>query len=135
MKALSIKQPWAYLIAAGIKDIENRTWKTNYRGKFLIHAPQKAEKLHLLELFTANQRALLNNKRDITNHSVLTYIVMRKYLLSSIIGECEIVDCIQNSKSVWAESGCWHFILKNAMLYDKPIMNIKGALNFWNYDK
>ena len=38
MKAISIKQPWASLIAHGIKDIENRTWRTNYRGRVLIHA-------------------------------------------------------------------------------------------------
>ena len=38
MKALTIKQPWASLIASGIKDIENRTWKTHYRGKIYIHA-------------------------------------------------------------------------------------------------
>ena len=38
MKAISIKQPWASLIAYGIKDIENRTWRTNYRGRVLIHA-------------------------------------------------------------------------------------------------
>ena len=38
MKALTIKQPWASLIAHGVKDIENRTWKTKYRGKILIHA-------------------------------------------------------------------------------------------------
>jgi len=36
--ALSIKQPWAWLIAAGHKDIENRTWRTNFRGQFCIHA-------------------------------------------------------------------------------------------------
>ena len=36
MKALSIKQPWASLIASGIKTIETRTWKTDYRGPLLI---------------------------------------------------------------------------------------------------
>lgn len=41
MKALSIKQPWASLIAQGIKDIENRTWKTSYRGRIYIHASGK----------------------------------------------------------------------------------------------
>ena len=44
MKVLSIKQPWAYLIASGIKDIENRTWKCpeKYIGKrVLIHASAK----------------------------------------------------------------------------------------------
>ena len=41
MKALSIKQPWASLIAKGIKDVENRTWKTKFRGKVYIHASSK----------------------------------------------------------------------------------------------
>jgi hypothetical protein len=39
-KALSIRQPWAHLIVAGIKQIENRTWTTRYRGPLLIHAGQ-----------------------------------------------------------------------------------------------
>ncbi len=45
MKAISIKQPWASLICTprndnpnlGIKNIENRTWATKYRGKVLTH--------------------------------------------------------------------------------------------------
>ncbi len=49
MKALSIIQPWASLIATGIKDVENRTWRTNYRGEFLIHASAK----HLKEGWAA----------------------------------------------------------------------------------
>ena len=36
MKALSLRQPWANLIASGEKTIETRTWKTNYRGEILI---------------------------------------------------------------------------------------------------
>lgn len=38
MKAISIRQPWAWLIVNGYKDIENRTWDTKYRGYVLIHA-------------------------------------------------------------------------------------------------
>jgi hypothetical protein len=38
MKALSIRQPYAYLILEGIKRIENRTWDTKYRGPLAIHA-------------------------------------------------------------------------------------------------
>ena len=38
MKALTIIQPWATLLAAGKKRIETRSWKTNYRGEILIHA-------------------------------------------------------------------------------------------------
>src|SRR3990167_9411398 len=38
MKALSIRQPWAWLILHAGKDIENRGWPTSFRGRFLIHA-------------------------------------------------------------------------------------------------
>jgi len=36
MKALSVKQPWANMIASGQKSIETRTWATNHRGLLLI---------------------------------------------------------------------------------------------------
>jgi hypothetical protein len=38
MKAISIKQPFAWLLVNGFKDLENRNWKTNFRGEILIHA-------------------------------------------------------------------------------------------------
>ena len=38
MKVLTIKEPWATLIIEGYKKYEFRSWKTNYRGKILIHA-------------------------------------------------------------------------------------------------
>jgi hypothetical protein len=44
MKALSIQQPWAWLIVNGYKDIENRSWFTKGRGKFLLHAGKKLDK-------------------------------------------------------------------------------------------
>ena len=44
MKALSIKQPWAYLIAHGVKNVENRTWYTRVRGTVLIHAGKTVDK-------------------------------------------------------------------------------------------
>jgi hypothetical protein len=40
MKALSIRQPWAWLIVHGWKDVENRNWQTKHRGRFLVHAAQ-----------------------------------------------------------------------------------------------
>lgn len=40
MRALTLTQPWASLIACGLKRIETRSWKTNYRGPLLIHAAQ-----------------------------------------------------------------------------------------------
>jgi hypothetical protein len=38
MKAITIRQPWAQLIAAGLKTIETRSWPTKYRGPLAIHA-------------------------------------------------------------------------------------------------
>lgn len=43
MKALSVKQPWAALIASGQKTIETRTWPTKYRGALLICSSAKPE--------------------------------------------------------------------------------------------
>jgi ASCH domain len=38
MKALSVQQPYAWLIVHGVKTIENRSWCPSYRGKFHVHA-------------------------------------------------------------------------------------------------
>jgi hypothetical protein len=43
MKVLSVRQPWAYLIVEGYKDIENRKWRTSYRGPLLIHSSQAVD--------------------------------------------------------------------------------------------
>ena len=43
MKALSIMQPWAWLIVNGHKAIENRTWRCHVRGPILIHAGKKLD--------------------------------------------------------------------------------------------
>ncbi len=45
MKALSVKQPWAYLLASGKKTIETRLWPTDYRGPLLI-VSSKTPKIH-----------------------------------------------------------------------------------------
>lgn len=44
MKAITLKQPFASLIAAGLKEYEFRSWKTNYRGEILIHAGKGIDK-------------------------------------------------------------------------------------------
>ena len=38
MKALSLTQPWASLVASGAKKVETRSWSTSYRGRLAIHA-------------------------------------------------------------------------------------------------
>lgn len=124
VKVLSVRQPWANLIVHGIKDIENRTWKTNFRGRVYIHAPLKDDTRSII--FTEDQFTCMRDngyKFNLTPKETM-----------AIIGYIDIVDCIQDSESIWAEDGCYHWVLENPVLLDKPILNVKGKLSFWNYD-
>jgi hypothetical protein len=44
MKALTILEPWASIIACGAKQIETRSWSTKYRGSIAIHAGKDQDK-------------------------------------------------------------------------------------------
>ena len=68
---------------------------------------------------------------------ILTFILQYMLYLEPyvIIGSVIIADCVQNHPSVWAEKGCWNWVLKDAVLFDKPIMNVKGKLSFWEYSQ
>ena len=59
--------------------------------------------------------------------------VYDKFPKGVIIGSVVIADCVQNHPSVWAEKGCWNWVLKDAVLFDKPIQNVKGKLGFGEY--
>lgn len=48
MKAITLHQPWASLVAANVKQLETRSWKTSYRGPLVIHAGQQAVSLQTL---------------------------------------------------------------------------------------
>ena len=129
MKALTIKQPWAYLICAGWKDVENRTWKTSYRGQILIHASKKPEvSVHKLDQhLTGIQYLQYSNGLQSPEGA-------GKFLTGAIIGMVTLVDCIRGYNSIWAERGAWHWIIKNPILFDDPILNIKGRLSLWEYE-
>jgi hypothetical protein len=44
VKALSVRQPWAWAIIYALEDIENRGWPIHYRGDILIHAAKTCTK-------------------------------------------------------------------------------------------
>jgi hypothetical protein len=141
MKALTIKNPWALLIAAGVKNIENRTWRTKFRGRILIHAAKDYPYVKLTD-----------EQEDQIRGDMRYNFIKRKFPCSSIIGEVDIVDCVLNHPSVWSEQMAydkcpetgihilrkgqayvWNWVLANPVLYDKPIENVKGKLSFWEY--
>jgi hypothetical protein len=142
MKALSIKQPWAYFIAAGIKDIENRSWKTKFRGRIYIHVSAKMANFWLTPHYSIVGDEL--NKISINDYEKTTGV------FSAIIGEVDIVDCVINHPSIWSEKTegvlagnqffykdkpIYNWVLANPVLYDKPILNVKGKLSFWEFEK
>lgn len=129
MKALSIIQPWTSLIATGIKDIENRTWRTNFRGEFLLHA--SARHLH------DGWEALNEDQRKAAERLIQPFGTVNDVRLlpvSAIIGKATLTDCVQNHSSVWAEKGVWNWVLKDVVLFERPILNVKGKLGFWEFD-
>lgn len=62
MKALSVKQPFAGLIAAGVKRLETRTWETTYRGPLLICAGLNAHSLFYTYRFDTEMVELDNHR-------------------------------------------------------------------------
>jgi len=52
----------------------------------------------------------------------------------AIIGEAELVDIIVNSKEVFAIPNNYHWVLARPVLYEKPILKIKGRLNLWEFE-
>ncbi len=118
MKAISIRQPWAWLVVNGQKDIENRTWATKYRGKVLVHAGGHRVTKTEYEEFLERCRAA----------RIKHFPAIDEFKRGGIVGSVEIVDCVQKSRSRWF-FGPYGFVLKNArQVQFKPKM---GKLNIW----
>lgn len=69
MKAISLKQPWANLVASGKKTIETRKWSTNYRGNIVICSSKKPDiypagyALAIAELYDVKQMTRKDEKK------------------------------------------------------------------------
>lgn len=116
LPVLSIRQPWAWLIVNGHKDIENRTWKTNFRGKVLVHAGKKWDE----NVTLADIKAMYGVE------------VPRRLKTGGIVGIVEITDCVTQSKSPWF-FGPYGFTLKGAE--PLPFHPCKGKMGFFRLDE
>ena len=126
MKALTIKEPWATLIIDGYKKYEFRSWKTNYRGKILIHAGMSLEK-DMLKRF--EEYDLKCSKGEIIGEAELTdCILVDKEFNDELIK----INPVVYSKSNHVQKYAWK--LENVIKYSNPIP-IKGKLGLWNYEK
>lgn len=124
MKVLTLKQPWATLVAEGIKKYEFRSWKTNFRGKILIHAGAGIDKKEMERFKDLNL----------------------EYPSRKIIAEVEIEDCLELNEKLNNE-----IIRENNIAYGSKyrtgyawkINNVKklkidktvnGKLGLWNFE-
>lgn len=128
MKALSIKNPWGFLIAKGWKDVENRTWRTHYRGRILIHVSKKLDPIYK-DIFFKSRYQLSDDQFD------EMILELNNASTGCIIGEVDIVDVVENHPSVWSAKGQFQWVLKNPILYESKIVNVKGALGLWDYQQ
>lgn len=118
MKALSLKQPWAELVASGKKTIEIRKWNTHFRGEFLIHASKNTNK----------ERETQFGFKDLPTGCIVgkaTIIEVKKYLSQEEFEK----DAEKHFAKGWWHPKAHGFILKNAQrITPKPL---KGQLNFF----
>jgi hypothetical protein len=144
MKALTIWQPWAQLLAEGKKHNETRSWGTKYRGPILIHSA-KAASYNIFCVPDMDEDTLkyfikagLKTPEDIENLP-----------RGCIVGMAQLVDCkhIDQTYHDFIRDLCpeeyafgdfrigrYAWELKEPVLFDKP-MPASGKQGLWNYER
>ena len=136
MKALSIRQPWAWLICAGYKDIENRDWslpKSFYLPqRIYVHAGNKVDDEGAVWLWENKERlgiqGVVKEWTDICNF----------WTGSFLIGQVDILKQISSESLEWLGyprwfAGRYGFLLANPVLFHTPIP-YKGQLGFFEVE-
>jgi hypothetical protein len=111
MKALTIRQPWAGLIACGVKDVENRSWTPGTAlaigERFAIHAG------------TAYEMTDVDDDYPLCRvHGV-------------IIATVRLVDVTRTSSSEWANPGSWHWVLDSPRR-TRSTAHVVGRMGLWD---
>lgn len=125
MKVISIHQPWAWAIVSGHKKIENRSWKTSYRGDLLIHSTANVNQLGVKWI------------ENVTNLKVPKYLPTK-----SIIGKVTLEDIsfngaflgwddkLKQQERLWGFYDFEHWLFLNNYQFKNPI-EIQGQQSLW----
>lgn len=118
--ALTVRQPWAWLIVQGWKPIENRDWWTRFRGPFLVHAAKcmTRDEYEACRIFVAG-------------FSSVRLPPMEALERGGIVGSAVLVDCVEAHDSDWF-CGRYGFVLEQAR--PLPFVPCRGALGFWRME-
>lgn len=112
MKALTVRQPWAWAIVAAGKDVENRSRRTHHRGWIVIHAGLARPPSH-----ARLPQGVRKPKPE-------------ELVRGAASGVARLVDCVEKSRSKWFGGAPFGWVLKGARRLPKPI-RCKGALGLW----
>ena len=107
MRALSVRQPWAQAILDGIKRVENRTWKTSYRGQLVIHASKTVDDVILPGLANPSPQGWATGAHVGTVHLVGIHVAGR--------------GCGEHCAH-WGLPGVWHWELANPCRLSVPVL-------------
>jgi hypothetical protein len=125
MKVLSVRQPWAWLIVNGYKDIENRTWHLRYRGSLLIHAGKAWDESYSPECPEWFQEEI---------NSLLCGVKIpgpEELQRGGIVGMVDVVGCCTGHNSRWFE-GPHGIVMRNQK--PLPFVPCKGRLGLFDFD-
>nr|WP_298685310.1 ASCH domain-containing protein [uncultured Dongia sp.] len=131
MKALSIRQPWCWMILNAGKNIENRDWKPwnpglKFRGDFLIHASAGMTKNEYLSCADTALAIKRNGYPSFPDDLLLP--PFNDLDRGGIVGIAQIYNVVQQSESPWF-FGRYGLVLRNAR--PLPFRPLKGQLGFF----
>jgi hypothetical protein len=119
MKVIVIRQPWAWLIVNGFKDIENRNWATRYRGPLLIQASKRSPGRSEMEDFRRYASSKGAKLPDVFD-------------LGGIVGMVRLDDCVTKCRSKWFQGPVGWVLSKPKKL---PFVPLKGRLGLFDPPK
>ena len=126
MKALSIRQPWAWAIIYAGKNVENRSWVTDYRGPLLIHASKRFD-FDGFQWMHENAEDL-GLKSAITHHHLIP--LRHEFYKGGIIGKVYFKKLVRSkSFSRWM-FGPWGWLLENPESI--PFIPYRGKLGLFD---
>lgn len=115
MRALSIQQPWAWLIAHGFKDVENRNWPTRERGRRLIHAGKKFDRDGYDWVRTFAPQIAMPQPSE--------------FELGGLVGVATLTDCVRENDSRWFFGEYGHVFRDAKPL---PFTPLRGHLGYFD---
>jgi hypothetical protein len=144
VRAITIRQPFASLCAAGIKRFEARTWDTPYRGWVAIHAGTAITR-GIDDLYEDSRvRRALEKLTGVTNGHLPDAV--RALPRSAFVGVVKLVDVLGEIEDVPdtftfrdlalsalpGEHGAKLHVYRDARLFREPVAYKAGMLNLWH---